>query len=573
MPKRFKTDCADLTGWLAKRASSLEGARQPHEPVWSELRIAFEPDFGRSVGGLVTDAEQAAARRDDKRMLNNSPRLALHKLAAGMQSGITSKARQWFRLAVESPALAERAAVRLWLDAVTAGLASMFSKSNLYTTTHLLYLHIGYCGNGCALALPDAENVMHTALLDEGTYWFAADKRDRVVTLLRKYSATADQIREEFGEEGLPGKVSACLGDGGRNETRFEVRHLIFPNDGRCGDIDRKRPFASVYWMEGCGEEDDAGVLDIRSFGYNPIIAPRWNVTAGVYGTGPGHMALGDAKELQKLEEDSLKALSQVTDPPMRAPAGTRVATYPGGVTYTGDQGRDDGRIGTLFDVRPDVKAAEFKIDQVSQRIGRAFYNDLIAMMLNMSMRPKQMTAREVNELSGEKMSLLGPVLTRMDSDMLDPIIDAGFYLLAEAGRLPPVPDELKGVELKVDYVSVLHVEQQATSRLGSMIKLADFVGIVAPMNPECVDKIDADQALDEAGSALAVPAGVLRDDKAVAVIRQTRADQAERARQAELQMRGVPGAARAVKDLSQTPMGGGSALDAAVAAAGGGGQ
>lgn len=574
MARRFKTDCAELVGWLRKRAASLESARQPHESVWEELRQNFEPDFGKNIGGRG-EAEQQAATRDDRKILNNSPRLALHKLAAGMQSGITSKARQWFRLAVDNPALTERAAPRLWLDRVTAAMAAVFAKCNLYTSTHLAFQHLGYCGNSCFLALPDADTVMHTQLLDEGDYWFATDKRGRVVTLLRRYSATASQIADDFGEKDLPESVSRCLGDAGNNEQRFEVCNLIFQNDGkRVRDVDASRPFVSVYWLEGCATDACAGVLDIRSFGYNPIIAPRWNVTAGAYGTGPGHMALGDAKELQRLEADSLKAHAQVVDPPMKAPSGTKLATYPGGVTYTGDltATQVDG-IGPLFEVRPDIKAAEFKIEQVKGRVDRAFYNDLIAMMLNMSMRPKVMTAREVNELSSEKMALLGPVLSQLDSDMLDPLIDAAFYLMAEAGLLPPIPEELKGAEMKVEYVSVLHVEQQSTSRLGSMIKLADFIGIIAPISPDCVDKIDADQAVDEAASALAVPAGVLRDDKSVGQIRGARQAAAAQEQQAEMQMRGLPGAARAAKDLSQTPVGGGTALDAAMAAAGGGAQ
>lgn len=577
---RFKADTTELTGWLAKRKASLEAARLPHETVWKDLREHFEPDYGKALNRSSDNPDNDTAARDDGKILNSEPRTQLARMAAGMQGGITNPARSWFRLGVDNRTVSDSAAARDWLSRNTQAMETKIARSNAYTVFHQKYGHMGCFGNACSLLVRGEGNGIHLHIIDEGSYWIADNHRQRVTTLLRVKDFTADQMAEEFGEGWLPQKVKDARA-AGKGEDRFEVWNLICPNDGsaRFKDVNARKPFVSVYWMNGCGAEFNSGVLAVRPFSYNPILCPRWSLGSGVYGTGPGHVGLGDAKELQRLERDSLKVLASEADPAMAAPEsmkGRPINTFPGGVTYYPDlsSGREAGPVTRLFETRMSVKDLEYKSEQVVNRLRRIFFADLFAMMLGLSQMPKEMTARQVNELASEKMALLGPVLTRMNQDLLDPFIEGVFTIMEENGEITPPPDILAGQELKVIYVSVLHTEQQSSSRLGSMFKLADFVGVVAPMSPSCVDKIDVDQAIDEAAESLAVPAGIIRDDKDVSALRQARAEQAQAQMQAEQAAKAVPGAARAVRDLGATRMGDGTALDAVAAGmAGGGGQ
>jgi hypothetical protein len=67
-----------------------------------------------------------------------------------------------------------------------------------------------------------------------------------------------------------------------------------------------------------------------------------------------------------------------------------------------------------------------------------------------------RMTATEVAERHEEKLLMLGPVLERLHNELLDPLIDTTFSRMIEAGAVPPPPEELLGVELNVEYVSVM---------------------------------------------------------------------------------------------------------------------
>lgn len=566
MSKRFKADITALRQRLNKRAASLKRARQAHESTWKEIAENFEPQFGRPLAGITANAPDDTASRNDGQLINSHPRSALSRLGAGMQGGITSPASKWFTLTTAAEGLRKRPDVTAWLDDVTRTMVAAFSTSNIYTVLHQMYLHLGCFGTAAALIVPDDDHVLHAILLDEGSYWIASDKRGLPSTLLRAFSYTAAQIEEEFGREAIDEDQALKDSiDHHRGEDSYVVWHLVEPNTGKIEDVDAKQTYVSYYWREGASS---GLMLAIRSYNYKPIVAPRWHVLAGAYGFGPGHMALGDAKELQKLELDLLQAIAKSVDPPMTAPEEMRdepINTFPGAITYRRDGGMDGDRrpsLAPLYEIRLDISALREQIVVVEGRIDRNFFTDLFAMMLQLNTRPKVMTAREVIELSQEKMALLGPVLTRMNSDMLEPLIDAAFANLLSAEVFPPPPEILANQPLTVKYLSVLHIEQQSTSRLGAMIRLFDFVGMAAQVDPVCLDKIDTIEAVTEAAEVLDVPARVMRSTEAVAAIQQQRAAAQQQQQMMEAAATAAPGAARAARDMAETPMNTGSALD-----------
>ena len=566
----FKSDTAELKRWLSKRKSSLENARRPMEAIWRDIRLYFEPNIGKAL--LEGDPDAVAAQRDDEKIVNTSPRILLHRMNAGLQSGITNQSRQWFQLRTIDKKLSETSAVRKWLDDVTEVVNGLMVRSNFYPALDQIYLQLGL-GTAAALVLQDDENGIHVRNIDTGAYWIAADRRGRVNVLMERLSMTADQLVAEFGEGWVPDLVNQRIKDG-KGEERFETFHYVGPhNADLIPDIVATRPFASVYWIEGTASQDsNDGILAIRSFGYNPIVAPRWSVFGSVYGIGCCHIGLADAKQLQQLEADKLRIVELEVDPPMAAPSsmkGIPIDTGAGGISYYPDTMGKGVPVQRLFETRQNLEAVVLAIQDTENRLKQTFFSDLFAMMINLNMQPKQMTAREVNELSGEKVALLGPILTRLNNDLLNPIVDAVFAIAIDLGLVPEAPPILQGQELRVEYVSSLHVDQAATSRLSGLYRILEFASGIANFNPAIVDKLDTDEMVDIAARAL-VESGVVRDDKDVEAMRSARAEEQRRAMQAEQQARLVPAMAKAGRDLAETPLGDGTALDAAIAAQGG---
>ena len=110
--------------------------------------------------------------------------------------------------------------------------------------------------------------------------------------------------------------------------------------------------------------------------------------------------------------------------------------------------------------MRLDLSHLLADIQDVRQRINSAFYADLFLMLATQPVA--RMTATEVAERHEEKLLMLGPVLERLQNEMLDPLVGQAFEGMLQMGALPPLPPEMQGVPLNVEYVSMLAQAQQA---------------------------------------------------------------------------------------------------------------
>jgi hypothetical protein len=59
------------------------------------------------------------------------------------------------------------------------------------------------------------------------------------------------------------------------------------------------------------------------------------------------------------------------------------------------------------------------------------------------------MTATEVAERHQEKLMVLGPVLQRLNSELLDKIIEITFHIMLDNGLIPEPPQSIQGKEIK----------------------------------------------------------------------------------------------------------------------------
>lgn len=551
---------------LDRRLAQLKNERdRGWFPLWREISEHIAPDMGR---WNASDANEG--KRRDQSIINSTGRSALKVLASGMFSGMTSPSRPWFKLATPDAALMEFGPVKSWLHQAEKVLADVFARSNLYNVLPTLYAEQGAFGIGAIACMPDDEEFVRFYNFTAGSYMAATSARQQVDTLYREFRMTARQMAQQFGRDSLSSTVRTLLDT--NPDAWVDVCHAVEPNDQRDpGRPDnRNMPIRSVYWEKG-GDADK--VLRQSGFKTSPIMVPRWDVNGeNVYGAGPGSVALGDTKALQLMEKRKAQMLEKLVNPPMGAPAslrGQRASILPGDITYL-----DTTNIGQQFAPLHEINPAAYsalrsEIMAHEERINTAFFVDLFLMISSMD---DVRTATEIAARKEEKMLMLGPVLERMNDELLDPLIDRVFGMMIEqsiprwAGllpgnpMLPPPPDELAGMDLNVEYVSILAQAQKALGVAG-IERAVGFAGNLAGIQPDIIDKIDFDQAVDEYTSMLGVPPTMIRSDEAVAELRQQRA-QAQQQQQAMEQMSaGIQGA----KLLSETNVTDPSALTALV--------
>jgi len=271
--------------------------------------------------------------------------------------------------------------------------------------------------------------------------------------------------------------------------------------------------------------------------------------------------------QLQVMQEDKLTAGAKVINPPTIAPADLYtkgVNTQPGGITFIdGTISSDMMGLRPLYQLNPDFNAQLSLIQDCRDAIAKTGYSNLFLMLTNQD--NPQMTAAEIYMRDSEKMSVLGPVIERLEYEKLDKLNERTYAILTRAGVIQPPPQELQGADLKAEYINIL-AQAQRIRTLAPMDQFIGRIGNVAAVNPEVLDKVDFDEWTDIYGDVLSVPPSILRDEKLVAAIRQGRQQAQQQAQMAQAGMTAAQGA----KTLSEADTGGNNALTSIL---GGGGR
>lgn len=545
-----------------KRLEALRSERSTFIPQYRELSDYILAHRGR----FLTSDRNKGYKRNTKQ-INNSARLSARTLASGMMSGITSPARPWFRLSTGEDDLDNNQAVKAWLHQVQAVMYKVFSQSNTYNSLHQLYSELGVFGTGAMGIFQDFENVIWCRPYTVGSYMIGLNSQNISDTLYREYEISVAQCIKQFGEDNVSNHVLQQWKKG-NTEAWVKIVHAVEPNDDRDGmsPLAKDKKWRSVYYEANRGN----GVADkfLRESGFDefPIVTPRWDVTGeDVYATDcPGMTSLGDVKALQLMERRKYQAIDKIVNPPLQGPSSLKNKIN-GGVVGPNDTVFHDevgNGLRSIYDYRPDVNAIKAEIMDTEGRIQRGFYEDLFLMLAQTDRR--QMTAREVAEKHEEKLLMLGPVLERLHTELLDPLIDRTFSILQQNGVLPLPPEELQNRELNVEYVSVLAQAQRLVAT-GAVDRLIGFTGQVAAIWPEARNKVDISRAIDEYGESLGVDPAIIRSNDDAAALTQ---QQAEAAAQAQAQER-VQQVAETAKTASETEVSEDNALGTVMRQAG----
>ena len=116
-------------------------------------------------------------------------------------------------------------------------------------------------------------------------------------------------------------------------------------------------------------------------------------------------------------------------------------------------------------------------------------------------------------------------------NDVLQPLIEKVVFILFEDNRLPRMPDAMmQDPEFEVKFVGRL-VQSQRQSEVNNIVNALSIAGQVAQFNPEAIDKINADETIDEVFDITGVTTRILNSDDKVKQIREQRA-QAQAAQQ-----------------------------------------
>jgi len=160
-----------------------------------------------------------------------------------------------------------------------------------------------------------------------------------------------------------------------------------------------------------------------------------------------------------------------------------------------------------------------------------------------------QMTATEVIQRNEEKMRLLGPVLGRLQSELLKPLIDRTFSIILRKNLFRQAPEFLSGKDVEIEYVSPL-AKAQKSSELQSIMRAIEIMGSLSNVAP-VFDHINMDKLVRHLADIVGVPQKILKPQSQLNAERQQAQQQQEQMQQMQ-QLQQVAQAGRDIAPLAK---------------------
>lgn len=530
----------DLLQALLRRAEVLFNSQERvnAEAIWSDLAefmlnnqsgIFMGKATGSTLGNIAAVNSGVGSKRTN-RVFDSTALQASQDLASSIQGTLTNPSTVWSNLRFQDEALNNNDEAIAWLEKVNNLIHKALSESNFDTEIAKGYQSLVALANLILLHEDtDTEEggafggFRFTSLHLAQIAW-SENFQGQVDTVFRKFTMSARQAYQRWPDDCSDAIHKALEKE---PDTEFEFLHCIYPREKKDVKLNKaglapadKRPIASVYI-----EMTSQKILEEGGYYELPIYVARWSVMPNEqYGRGPGHLAIPDVKSLNKLKMRALEAVDLMVKPMwfvnQRDIFGT-LDLRSGGVSVVKDH---NGIREYVPQARQDI--VQFSIEDLRLSIRSIFYLDKIQPLASLE-KKERMSQLEVVKRLEEMSAVLGPVVSRLNSELLSPLIIRSFKMLLRAGVLPPMPAILaeRGISIDINYVNQLARAQQAQD-VSTTQEWLQNMAMLAQVKPEVLDLINADEVGRLTAKRLGVSEALLVSREDVEATRQERQKQ-----------------------------------------------
>jgi hypothetical protein len=185
----------------------------------------------------------------------------------------------------------------------------------------------------------------------------------------------------------------------------------------------------------------------------------------------------------------------------------------------------------------------------IENKIADAFFADAFSL----PQRGGKMTPEDAAAQGSLIAARLGPVFSRVENELLPPVLDRIFGIAMRARAFPPVPEEMEGERLIYQFdnhVADMRDINDAGRTIQALAATSQFGEI--PGAGEALDNLDWDITMRDLWQKMKVPEYYMKDPKVVAAERQQKMQMQQAAQLAEVMKAGGPGMKSAVEGAVQ---------------------
>ena len=509
-----------LASELKNNLSRLMEKRSTWESHWQEIADLMLP----------RKAEITKERaRGDKRSTQIFDATGIHSLellAASLHGMLTSSANRWFSLRYKEAVLNENDEAREWLEDSIDKMYLAFARSNFQQEIFENYHDLIAFGTSCLMVEEDEDDIIRFSARHIKEIYIEENKKGLIDNVYRKFKLTVDQAIQKFGAENLSKEINNTYKSNPYDEV--EICHIVRPRSIYDGSKQDKKnmKFQSIYFEHGTDH-----VISVGGFNENPYVVSRYlKSSTEIYGRSPSMNALPDVKVLNKMVEHGLKASAKMIDPPLLVPDDSMLAPVrmtPGSLNYYRSGSRD--RIEPL-NIGQNTTVTLNAENARREAIAKMFHVDQLQVQQN-----RTMTATEVLQRNEEKMRILGPVMGRIQSELLEPMINRVFSIMLRNRLFREAPPILANQEIDIEYVSPMALAQKG-QELQNVMRGLELFGSLSQTMP-VMDYIDENGLVKQLVQTLGLPARMIKSDKEVQGIRMERQEAQQQQMQMQQQM------------------------------------
>lgn len=495
---------------LIRRHKVAETEKSPFNALWQEcgdFALPNKADFVRLFG--LGDKRR-------QQIFDGTAESGANIFASSIVGLLANPASVWFRYETLDKDLNKYKQNAVWLDYASKQALNAInqSKAMFYAQLYSTLLDIGVFGTGGILVQEGVKTRLAFKSYSPSQMCIYESAEGDVDTVFVKDKMTIRQVMQNQVSRGWIPHEKLIEREKTKPDDKVEVLYCIYPRADTYGlkRGPKNMPVASV-WID----VQNCHIMHEGGFEEHALPVARWDkATNEVWGRSAAMVALADIKTLNASVRAMMLAAEKNLNPPLQVPSD---GTY-------GDIDLSPGAVNAIM--TKDGMGAEpiggtngnlpFHLQWEQQKrdaIRAAFYVDQLQIVGS-----TQMTATEVITRQDEKMRMMAPMLGRIQSELIGPIVERVLGVLMRNGHIAPAPESLQGQEVKAVYVSPLTRAQRGAETQG-IISFFNQMAVVAASYPDAADNIDADAAtrlLHEQGG---VPAELLKDPQEVQALRQ----------------------------------------------------
>lgn len=490
--------------------------RQSAMNDWENLAEFIMP----SQSGIFNGSSSPGTSKT-RRLFSSVPILANQDLAASMQATLTNLATTWSRLAYIDQDLKEDSDSARWLEAANRMILDSLEGSNFYPEIGKAYSFLTGLGTMILLheevdpASPEFQGWVFKALHLSTVAW-TENRYGIADKLFHKEKMSLRQIRQKFGR--IPVKLKKQY----KEDPDFMTPVLMVVSP--TGTVHDQY---TAYYIE---VSTNSMLMETNLQELNEYCV-RWSTMPGeVIGRGPGHNALPDIKTLNQMRMEGLQSLALANRPAILVEDQNNISAIdlrPGHQTVVRD----------VQGIKPFINGVQPQNILVTQQdmeraVQRAFLIDKL--MLPPREEVGEMTAYEVSRRIEQMQRVIGPTLSRLNHELLQPLIFRCFRVMLRKGVFGDIPQAVResgGLNINIQFENPLS-RSHKFEKVSSLQQAIQLLGPLAQMDPDILLNFDMEAIGPGVMRDLGVPEHYIRREPDVQQALQARSQQQQQQQQ-----------------------------------------